>query len=141
MRSHSSPLTKAQTPNRLIPPLARTIPTSLTLYTISAISVFALIPYTITFMGPMNSALTALAHQSSSSSSSAAEVDIEKGYTTTDAEQDADRLIRRWTKLNYGRMALELTSAVLGLWAVVSRPESVAVVVEQLGQVVADEAL
>lgn len=90
------------------------------LYAVAAALAPAIVPYTLTVMKKVNDRLHNKAVVYGSR-------DLEKGEVQRDAE--VEELAGRWARLNAGRAVLPALSAVLGAWAVVSRPEVVGLAV------------
>ena len=79
-------------------------------------------------MKSVNSALEAKAMSSTSSAGPSSLEAAEKG---TGAEEETRELLAQWSRFNLGRAVLQGVSTLLGLWAIVSRPETIAVVVQE----------
>lgn len=78
------------------------------LYSLAAILVPAIIPFTIGIMKPTNDKLHAKADK------------YRLGASDVEEDQELEDLLKRWTVLNTVRSLFPLTAAVLGVWAIVS---------------------
>ncbi|KAI9661277.1 MAG: hypothetical protein M1821_009604 [Bathelium mastoideum] len=108
----------------------------LALYTTAAITLFSIVPYTLTAMRNVNTALENRANDAFPPGSPSSSLETaEKG---DDGESETRALIERWSRLNLVRTGLEVVSTVVGIWAVASRPETVAVVVREGGSGLVD---
>lgn len=89
---------------------------SCTLYTIAAMLVPAIVPYTLTLMRNVNGRLHAKADAYRSSTQ-------DSEVRTHVDDREVRYLIKKWQWLNAGRAVLAGTGALAGVWAIVSRPE------------------
>ncbi|KAJ5113388.1 DUF1772-domain-containing protein [Penicillium angulare] len=71
------------------------------LYIAAAILTVGIVPFTFVFMDPTNDVL------------------IEKARSTSDSDPEVSELIKRWTRLNFGRSLLPLAAAVCGVVATI----------------------
>ncbi|KAH8195434.1 hypothetical protein TruAng_010414 [Truncatella angustata] len=73
-------------------------------FALAAAFTVAAIPFTIAFIGPTNSELSAGAH----------------AEARTMSDKRVRSLITKWMNLNYIRLSLPLTGAIVGLWTLLS---------------------